>query len=188
MDDPNLYADLDDQLAEIGDPDDDRFVIDSLDAANWAVKKIAVHAAKVAEAEAFVQRERDRLTVWLDGERTKALESTSFLAGLLRRYHEDRLAEDPKAKTIHLPAGDLTARKGPDRWDIDEPTFLTWAQDNLREDVIRRRVEVDRQALKRAPYRVTVSGTVVDPDGEVIPGVTVTEGEVRYSVKPKVGS
>lgn len=193
MNDPNLYADLDDQLAEIGDPEaaesSGMFTIDSLDKANWAVKKIAVHAAKVAEAEAFVQRERDRLTVWLDGERTKALESTSFLAGLLRRYHEDRLAEDPKAKTIHLPAGDLTARKAPDRWDIDDEEFLvTWAEQAGWGDIVRRRdPEVDRNALKRT-FHVTESGAVVAPDGEQVPGVSVTPGEVAFKVRPKVES
>lgn len=185
---PDLYPELDELLAEAGDPDTaaDRFVIDSPDAANWALRRLAVHAAKLADAEAFAQRERDRLDLWLAGERHQAEQSSSFLAGLLRRYHEDRLAEDPKAKTIRLPAGELTARKVPAHWDVDDEMVIEWAQGNGWGEVVRQRdPEVDRPALKRT-FHVTQSGTVVAPDGEVVPGITVTEGELSFKVRPKV--
>ncbi len=183
----DFHPDLDDQLAEAGDPEQSTFVIDDMDKANWAVRKLAVYAAKLAEAEAFAQRERDRLDVWLAGEREAAADSSSFLSGLLRRYHEDRLAEDPKAKTIHLPAGDLTARKSPDRWEVDDDEHLiAWAEQSGWGEVVRRRdPEVDRNALKRT-FHVAPGGTVLAPDGEVVPGVTVTEGEVSFKVKPRV--
>lgn len=186
----DLYPELDDQLADVGDPDSpeaERFVIDSIDKANWAVRRIAAQAAKVADAEAFAQRERDRLTIWLDGERTTAMQSMDFLAGLLRRYHEDRLEADPKAKTIHLPAGDLVARKAPDVWQVDDEEFLvTWAEQAGWADVIRRRdPEVDRNALKRT-FHVAPDGAVIAPDGEVVPGVTVVKGELGFKVRPRV--
>jgi len=51
--------------------------------------------------------------------------------------------------------------------------------------VRRRDPEVDRNALKRT-FHVAPGGTVLAPDGEVVPGVTVTEGEVSFKVKPRV--
>lgn len=206
MDAPHLYPELDDALAEAGDPDTaaDTFVIDSPDSANWALRKLAVHAAKLAEAEAFAQRERDRLDLWLAGERHQAEQSSSFLAGLLRRYHEDRLAEQgidvhavdrkmwdkARDKTIKLPAGELTVRRS-DHWDIDDATFLAWAEQNGHEDVIRRRdPEVDRNAVKKAYGSLVDDGRVVVGEGderELVPGITVTEGELSFKVRPKVG-
>lgn len=191
MSEPSTYPELDDQLAEIGDPEaaesTGQFVIDSMDRANWAVRKLAIYAQRLAEAEAFAQRERDRLALWLDGERHSAEQSSSFLAGLLRRYHEDRLAVDPKAKTIPLPAGDLVARKQPDVWNVDDPEYLVeWAEVAGWSEIVRRRdPEVDRAALKRT-FHVMADGSVMAPDGEVVPGITVTDGEIRFTVKPKV--
>lgn len=189
MDAPNLFPELDDQLAELGDPEAAEalgvFAIDSLDKANWAVRKIAVHAQRLADAEAFAKREFARLTLWLEGERDTAEQSSSFLAGLLRRYHEARLAEDPKAKTLHLPAGDLVARKQPDVWDIDDETLLVWAEANNRNDIVRRpEPEVDRNAVKKA--FAAAAGKAVTSDGDVVPGITVTDGETKFTVKPRV--
>jgi hypothetical protein len=183
----DLHHDLDDQLAQIGDEAESSFVIDDIDKANWAVRKLGVYAARLAEAEAFAQRERDNLDVWLAGERERAEQSSSFLAGLLRRYHEDRLEADPKVRTIHLPAGDLTARKSPDRWEVDnDEDLIAWAEQSGWGEVVRRRdPEVDRNALKRT-FHVAPGGTVLAPDGEVVPGVTVVEGEVSFKVKPRV--
>lgn len=201
MSEPSIYPELDNQLAEVGDPDAAAaFVIDSPDAANWAIRKIAVHAKRVADAEAFAQREVDRISLYLAGEREQAEQSTSFLAGRLRRYHEDRLAEQgidvhsvdrgawekARDKTIKLPAGELVARKQPDVWDLDDETVLEWAEANGWQDVIRRRdPEVDRPALKRT-FHVAPGGSVIAPDGEVVPGITVTEGDLSFKVKPRV--
>lgn len=190
MTDPRIYPELDDQLAAIDDPEaaesSGLFVIDSLDAANWAVRKLAVHTARFAKVEAFARRERERLDNYVEGERQRAERATGFLAGLLRRYHESRLAEDPTAKTIRLPAGDLTARKAPDVWDIDPDVFVAWAEANRREDLIRRPgVEVDRNAVKKL-FTVTDRGVVDPATGEVVDGVTVTVGEDTYKVRPHV--
>lgn len=178
MSDPELHPEYDDQLAQIGDAEaaesSGMFVIDNLSKANWAVRKLAVYAAKLAEAEAFAQRERDRLDVWLAGEREAAAESSSFLSGLLRRYHEDRLAEDPKAKTIHLPAGDLTARKSPDRVDVDVPRFVM-AQPEGSPFVRVVREPKKTELLKH-----------IKATGEVPDGVALVEGEVSFKVKPRV--
>lgn len=196
---PDLYPELDEQLANVGDEEATGFVIDSPDAANWALRKLAVHAAKLADAEAFAQRERDRLDLWLAGERHQAQQSSSFLAGLLRRYHEDRLAaqgidvhtvdkatwDKARDKTLKLPAGTLEARKQPDQWDIDDRALLDWARRNGRADIVRPRPdEVDRNTVKRV--FTIADGRALTVDGEVVDGITVTEGELSFKVKPKV--
>lgn len=197
---PDLFPELDDQLATLAEEGLDdaalaestgMFVIDSLDKANWAVRRIAVATGRLAESEGFARRERERLELWLEGERQRAERSTAFLAGLLRRYHESRLAEDPKAKTIRLPAGELVCRKASDAWDIDDAEFIAWAEANRREDLLRRKdPEVDRNAVKKALMPAiepapTDPVVVFDENGEVVPGVRVVGGEPTFKVKPR---
>lgn len=203
MGDFDTFPELDDQLAEIGDPEaaaeSGTFVIDSIDAANWAVSKLAIHASRLAECEAFARRELARLTLWLEGQREQAEQASSFLAGLLRRYHEGRLAEQGidvhdvsrdewgkvRDKTIKLPAGELVARKGADEWLVDDDVLLAWAKANKRTDIVRPRPdEVDRNAVKQA--FIAAAGKAVTTDGDVVPGITVTEGELKFKVRPRV--
>ena len=207
--DPDTYPELDDALAAIGDPEaaesSGMFVIDSLSKANWAVRKLAIYAARLSEAEAFAREESARLALYLAGERDKAQQSSSFLAGLLRRWHEDRLAEQgidvrtvthdewakARGKTERLLDGESVARRTQPEWDIDAPTLVAWAEANGREDLIRRPdPEPKRREVKAAfePVGLTPDGgtvPVTTPDGEVVPGVWVTDGTVEFSIRPR---
>lgn len=210
MDVPDLFPELDNQLAELGDPDaaasSGTFVIDSLSKANWAVRKLAIYASRLAEAEEFVRQERDRLNAFLADERDRAEQSSSFLAGLLRRWHETRLAEQGidvrtvtaeewakvRGKTERLLSGESVARRSQPEWDIDTEAFVAWAEANKREDLIHRPdPQPKRREIKAAltPVELTPdAGTVpaVTADGEVVPGVWVTDGAVEFTVLPKV--
>jgi hypothetical protein len=204
MEEPSTYPELDEALAEIGDPEaaesSGMFRIDSLDVANWAVRRIAVHAAKLGEAEAFAQRERDRIELWLLGERERAEQSTAFLAGLLRQYHEARLAENgvdvrtvdrdgwekARDKTIRLPAGELVARRGEARWEMDEAVLIPYLRQHARELIRNPDPQIDKRAVKAALQdRVTEDGFAVNGEGEPIPGIRVHEPEVSFKVRPR---
>lgn len=145
------------------------------------VRAVAYRRRKLAEAQALAQRRIAEVNAWLDAERQRL--TTDWLEEQLAAYHEARLVEDPKAKTISLPSGALKARKTPDQWTVeDDETVLSWAHD-VRPELIRTKVELDRNELKRR-LKATEDGTVVDPEsGEVAPGVSVAPGAVRFSVE-----
>lgn len=191
---PELHPDLDDQLnVALKDTQaaasSGAFQVTTLEHANWAVRKIAQHRAVLAESEALYDTERARLDAWRADQQARCADACEFLGGLLRRFHEDRLVDDPKAKTIRLPAGDLVARKAPDRIDVDLDAFVPWAQATGRDDLLRVKVEPDKPAIRQAVGDVMEDGRVVHGDtGEFMPGVTWIDGDVRFSVNtPKAG-
>lgn len=144
----------------------------TLRAIAWRRRKIAqaesVAAAVIEQAQAHVEAERKRF-------------DTSWLEDRLRSYHEARLADDPGAKSLRFPSGELVARKQPDRWTIDDETFLAWATKAGRAELIRTKAEVDRQSAKK---RLTVKdGLAVTDDGEAVPGIEVEPGGVAFTVK-----
>lgn len=173
------WDDLDDFMSAVDLPEiaDDSDV--NAELADRMIRRIMRERRLLAADEALVQAEKDRLDAWLEARR--AAHDTSFLEHQLRNYHEARLARDPKAKTIHMPSGHLTARKLPDRWEFDEAKFLAWAQ-GRKADFIRTKVEINKAAAKTGLH--VVDGQVIDPlNGEVIDFVTVTPGEVTFAVK-----
>lgn len=183
--DAQVEAILDDTQAAI---DTGMFEVNNKDRANRAVWKIGRIEADLGEDEALYKAERARLEAWITDRRVRAERAVEFLTTLTAGFHAIVLAEDPKRKTITLPAGDLVARKQPDVWEIDGAEVLAWAEENGRADLVRTRdPEVDRPAVKKALRPAEGSSRALDPDsGELVPGVRVTPGEVRFTAKPRV--
>lgn len=163
---------------------DDGFIIDTLDKAIWGVRKVDQHRRRFAEAVAAAAAERSRVDQWLEGERQRLATSTTSLESLLRRYHETQLADDPKRKTIRTPAGDLVARKSPDRLDVDETVFVPWAEQGAEALLHPPKPRTpDRRAIRQRVGEIMADGTVVDADtGAFLPGVVHVDGEITYKV------
>lgn len=122
-----------------------------------------------------------------------ATEKIGRLELALRLWHQARLAEDPKRKTIRLPHGTLTATAAQESWEYDDPVFLEWAREHAQ-GAIRppkpRPDEIAKSDARKvlAPILQTqvvdgVTMTVVDGDGhpidvngEKIPGLIVQPG------------
>jgi len=148
--------------------------------AQWALRKLAVIRRRQADARALADAEISRVTEWLQGEESRLEADAAYFEGALTAWHRQLLDDDPRRKTVRLPAGTLTARQGGDRWTFDDD-FLDWAEAHHRTDLLRVKVEVDKPAAKKA---LEVYGTgVSDEEGEVVPGVSVEPGEVRFAVQ-----
>lgn len=179
----DLAAELADELAELGAPSPlaVEFTIDSTERAEWAVAKVARHRARLAEAENLAAVQRDRITGWIVRQRDVTESRTRYLEDLLRLYHERLLVEDPRAKTVELPSGKLTARLGRGSF-VASDEFVEWARYNA-ETVLVRTVKADLNEV-RAVFgsRVTDDGTVVTEDGVAVPGLTFTPPTVAFKV------
>jgi hypothetical protein len=161
------------------------FEVRNKDRANRAVWKVGRIQDDLADDEALYKSELARLTDWITNRRLRAEKAIEFLTTLTAGYHAIVLEDDPKRKTIRLPAGDLVARQQPARWDIDDDQFIEWARANNHDELLNTKVTVDRLTVK-SDLHVAPDGRAVDGYGEVVDGVTVTPGEVRFSVKPRV--
>ncbi|WP_169713553.1 host-nuclease inhibitor Gam family protein [Paludifilum halophilum] len=145
-----------------------------------ALKQIQ-HRKSQIEAK---EQERDRLIeeihLWLAEVTKEDREEIDRLEGLLREYHECRLKENPREKTVKRPFGKLMARKSPDKWDYREDDLLRWMKEN-RPDLVRVKEEPNKRNLKKKAQ--VKDGWVYTEDGERVEGVMVTPGEIKFKVE-----
>lgn len=184
-----LHEDLEEHMT--GFPaatSDERFVVDTLEKADWAVRKIARERRRLDTVLEVAAAERKRIDEWETEQRARSEQSTLFLLDMLERFHREQLDDDPKAKTIRLPAGELVARKNPDTLICDggEDT-IEWAEANAPDTVVVRKA-IDRAKLKRrlgvGPTERPEGFEAIDPGtGEVIPGAWFQIGVVKFTVK-----
>ena len=158
--------------------DDEHYKIGGISEADWAVRKLAKYRRKIAERQQLANDEKAKIDGWLEDANKADRESVIYFEAILHIWHEAQLAEDPKAKTIKLPGGQLQARQRPGHFDIDDEQFVPWA---LEHDLslVRTKYEPIKSEIKDQT-RVAEDGKVANSDGEALPGVTWVEGEVTF--------
>ncbi|MDQ3107839.1 MAG: host-nuclease inhibitor Gam family protein [Actinomycetota bacterium] len=178
----------------IGEPDlDDVDTLDeshpeTLEQADWHIRKLARLRRHMAENEAIAHAEIQRIRMWLEEENAKLQRQAAFYEQNLAQFHRALLETDPKRKTVSLPAGALRARKHPDRVEIlDADMFITWADAAGRSEFVRTKVEPVKSEIKRLLSTTDIElehGLVLsDPTtGEAVPGVVWIEGETSFTV------
>ena len=177
----DAWDDLDDALSE-------PLPIESVDAidptmAERMLRRVLRLRRQYDADEAVAKAQREQVDAWLARRKARMETDTAYLEECLRQYHEARLAEDPKARTIHLPSGTLAARKKPDAWVFDDDAFIEWAQARTPE-LLRTKVEIDRPTVKQTLV-VNDDGRVLHFDsGEFVDSVRVEPGEVTFTLKP----
>lgn len=176
-------ASLDEWVAPPPPPVDSGFVIENEAGADWAIRKIAQKRRQMAAHQELHDQEAARLNSWL-AEVNGPLESdTASLEAALSDYHRRVLADDEKRKTIKLPGGTLKSKKTPDKVEVDPDEFLPWAKKEHPE-LVRTKEEPNKVELKKLLVPDAPDGKAVDQTtGEIIPGVAIERGEVRYTVE-----
>jgi phage host-nuclease inhibitor protein Gam len=155
------------------------WTIDTLDQVDWALRKLGKANAEAHQVSETAERRIATIEAWRGAEHKRLGARRDHWTSLLELYHRQRLAEDDDAKTIRRDCGTLTARKLPDGVDIPNPeAFVPWAlihQHQLLRHVPQR-WEIDLAAVKEAVLKA----------GEILPGVSATVGEVRFTVTTEV--
>jgi|GEM_PF-6497569 len=111
----------------------------------------------------------------------------SWYEAALEAFHREQLRQNPRAKTIRLPAGDLCLRAQQPEWDYgDEDRLADWLALNVGPQYVRKRLTVDKAKLKKAARVIGGRAVLVDEEtGEMheLP-ITVTERPPRFEFKP----
>lgn len=161
----------------------EEFQVDTLERAIWAARRRASVESKMQSLRDTAQAEMDRIHLWLTEALAPYQHDMDYFDALLEGYHRRELDTDPKRKTIKLPDAELVSRKQPDAWEFDEDAFIASASFK-HPDLVRVKHEIDKKEAKRL-LTATDTGSVIDASGEVVEGVTVTPGDVKFSVKAK---
>lgn len=174
-----------DDVAEVAAPE-------NLEQADWQVRKLARLRRLMADNDALASAEVARVREWLAEENGKLERQAAFYEDNLTNFHRALLEQDPKRKSISLPAGALKARKHPDRIEIlDVDVFVAWAAGAGRPEFIRTKVEPVKGEIKRllavgqafADAGEILGHILIDPTtGEAAQGVCLVPGEISFTV------
>ena len=173
-------TELDDAL-EQSPTDFANFSIESLNAAQWALRKLGSAQKKIDEALALASDEHARIAAWAEHATQQARDDVTFYENALKAYML-RVREESGEKSLDLPNGTITSRSIPAKAEVsDVDVFLKWATDNGHAEFTRTKVTPDLSALKGA---VTFDGDLVilSETGEVVDGLLAIEEDVSVKV------
>jgi len=149
------------------------FSVDTIEKAEWCMRKLAKLAQDDADDEAMAEREIERIKKWLEERNKPRQQSREFFERHLTSFHQRLLLQDDRMKTVKLPHGALKARKVADKFEYDEKTIVAWAKEQGRAEFIRVKEEVVKDAVKRT----------IKEDGESVPGVLIVPQGMSFTVE-----
>lgn len=151
------------------------FVIDTDAKAEWALTKIR-------EARA----DRDRWVAWYKDKIDEITQQTDFDTMNLERMLAEYFATVPHKKTktqesYKLPGGKLVLKTQNPEYTRDDKAVIEWAKANGLPQFVKVEEKLAWQELKDAT--AVFEGHIVTEDGEIVPGVEVTNREAKFVVE-----
>lgn len=144
--------------------------------ANWCLEKISEAKMEIMDARAFYEAKKKQLDQWLENTIAPYNRDCEHFEALLAGYAEEALT-GKKKRTISLPGGKFGFRKVPAKIDRDETALLAFAETSAPE-YVKIKKSVDWAGLKKTCK--TDGYHMVTEDGEIVPGVTVTEQPDKF--------
>lgn len=153
--------------------------------AEWCLKKIQEANAEMAKWVRFydeqIRKAKDR-----------AAFRVAYLEHLLRPYFDSVPKKETKTQASYqLPSGKLVMKAQKPEWAHDDTQLLPWVKNNLP-GYVKVKESVDWMELKKELSLVelqagdgTIGYTVVNADGEIVPGVTAVERDPVFKVEVK---
>lgn len=142
------------------------FVVDSMEKAEWAVKKIAMYEQKKQEIQDFVTAEIQKYTDYLAKMQKEYDFHIEYLTNILKPYAEEQI-KGTKMKSFKLPSGRLQFRISTS-YIKDDEKLLSYCQSNSPEYL---KNSVNWEAFKKK-LNFDESGRAVTSDGEVLDFIT----------------
>jgi hypothetical protein len=181
-----LFADLDmpDIDAELfrdvehGVDREDRWQIDDLSTAQWAMAKLKEARERVAELAAQRDAQMELAQAWFARVVQHPRRTVGFMETQLMDYAL-RQREAGAGATLILPNGEVATRKGAEPCvEIDdEHALLVWAKRNAPAIVT---VKESVKVSDLRPIALIRAGKVVTAEGEVIPGAEIHPAGEAY--------
>lgn len=159
----------------------DEFTIDTPEKAAWAMRKYRRLAQQQEENRRLAAIERERITAWLDRVNITLEGEAEFFERHLVAYAHQQRAEG--RKTVDLPDGTIKTRSTKAGVALDRSTFVQWALENDRHDLLRTTYAPNMDAIKSST--VADGGKILDPaTGEIIQGAEPTPESVSVTIDP----
>lgn len=153
----------------------DGFHVTDDKAAEWCMKKIREAEADRAMWKAHYEAQMEKVNKAAD-------ESVAYFTARLEEYFASVPHKATKTQGSYtLPGGKLILKKQQPKFEVDDDTLVPWLKSNFMAHLVKVKESADWATLKKV---VNVSGSGVTTDeGEVIPGVTVTQRPDVFKVE-----
>lgn len=157
--------------------EEDRFIVDSPEKADWALYKLREANKLIKQNEKIAEENHERVDKWLECENSKANESKEYFEDLLQEYFTNERAKNSKFK-FSSPNGTLSSRKQQDNWIYEENKLVDVLKDTeFVTSVPKLEKGLFKKSAKKGLDGLSVVGNkVVNTNtGEVIDGVQIQE-------------
>ena len=139
---------------------------------------------RIKDAEA----EYDRMEAWYKTQLRRMKEKrdgvVSWAKGCLRQYFDLVPKHETKTQSSYeTPSGKMVLKQRGPAFDVDDDVTVPWLKANGLGEYVKVKETVNWDALKKV-MKVT-GDAVVTEDGEIVPGITVTEREPDFQVVTK---
>ena len=153
------------------------FTVTDDSAAQWCMKKIK-------EAEADKEMWRKHYEAQMEKVNKAADETIDYFTAKLEEYFASVPHKATKAQESYtLPGGKLIRKKQQPKFETDDEALVPWLEENFMGQLVKVKKSADWAALKKV-CSVTPDGEHVATDeGEIIPGVTVTQRPDIFKVE-----
>src|SRR5690625_4910326 len=145
----NLEQSLNNHIEKVVQADD-RFIIDTDDKADWALRKIKEAENEIEKVEYFAESQIRQVENWKAKETDKHHESIDYFQSLLAEYLQNKRKEDPKLKSITLPTGNVGFRKRQPKWVYNDEVLLESLESENMDELIRVEKKLDKRSIKKA--------------------------------------
>ena len=148
--------------------------------------RTAIEAKWQFEQRRKIIEDRDELIAYYEDQIAKVKADADYKIGFIDRalFAFFQTVEHKKTKTQEswsIPAGKLMLKKQAPEFKRDEKTVIDWLKQNNGTDYVKTVESLDWANLKKDT--TVVGSSIVNSDGEIIPGVEVIEREDKFVVE-----
>lgn len=174
------------EVKELGiEIENERFAITSDEQANFFLRRLQEIREEKDKINTTCNNEIERFKSKVNNFRAKeilSLENTeNFFSTLLESYAKKQL-ETSKKKTLKLPFGTMSFKKGQRKIVYDDEVLNKFIKENNLKEFIRIKEEINKSEIKKALEFNEETGVAL-LKGQVVQGITTSPGEEKFSIK-----
>lgn len=174
------------EVKELGiEIENERFAITSDEQANFFLRRLQEVRSEKDKINTTCNNEIERFVSKVNNFRAKeilSLENTeNYFSTLLESYAKKQL-EGSKKKSLKLPFGTMSFKKGQRKVVYDDETLTNFIKSNNLNEFIRVKEEINKSELKKALEFNEENGTA-SLNGQVVEGITTSPAEESFSIK-----
>ena len=171
-------ADLEEEMRA----EENEFVIDSDEMAEWALKTVLAAKKEKERLTALIDAERARLDRKQEDIDKRYENDTSYLLYKLSEYFKTVEHKETKTQeSYQLLSGKLVFKKPTVKLEQDKCALLNWCKTNAPE-YVRTEQSVEWGQIKKC-MKIVGESVIYDATGEVVQGVAITETAGTFDVK-----